>query len=102
MIGDKPLQPYVGGGFVLAMLTNAHQPGNTNTTVADAINNAASGGFLQVMGGVQYRFAKKAAIYAHYQYTPQGHDFLLAGGAHTFSGGVRYALLGSKESDPRR
>jgi len=99
-IGDKQLQPYVGGGFVLATLSNAHQPGNTNTTVADAINEAASGGFLQVMGGVQYRFAKKGAIFAHYQYTPQGRDFLMAGGAHTISGGIRYAFLGSKENDP--
>jgi opacity protein-like surface antigen len=99
-IGDKALQPYVGGGFVLVTLTNANQPGNTSNTVADAINDAASGGFLQVMGGAQYRFAQKGALFAHYQYTPQGRDFLLTGGAHTISGGVRWAFLGSKENDP--
>jgi len=98
MIGDKALQPYVGGGFVLAMLTNANQP-NASQTVATAINQAASGGFLQVMGGAQLRFGKKAAIFAHYQYTPHGRTFLLPGGGHTFSGGLRYALLGSKETD---
>lgn len=97
-IGDKPLQPYVGGGFVLATLTNARQP-NASTTVATAINDAASGGFLQVMGGAQLRFAKKGALFVNYQYTPQGRDFLLASGAHSFSGGVRWAFLGSKETD---
>lgn len=98
-IGDKPLQPYLGGGFVLATLTNARQT-NASTSVATAINDAASGGFLQVMGGAQYRFAKRGALFAHVQFTPQGQDFLLAGSATTFSGGVRWAFLGSKENDP--
>ena len=98
-IGDKPLQPYVGGGFVLVTLTNARQTA-ASATVATAIDNAASGGFIQVMGGAQLRFARKGALFAQYQYTPQGRDFLLAGGAHAVSGGVRWAFLSSKEADP--
>jgi opacity protein-like surface antigen len=100
-IGSKAIQPYVGGGFVLATLTNARDPNNaSNATVNTAIDDAASGGFIQVMGGAQFRFGKKAAVYAQYSYTPQGRDFLLAGGGHTVSGGIRYAFLASKETDP--
>ena len=98
-IGDKPLQPYVGGGFVIATLSNARQP-NASSSVAAAIDDAASGGFLQIMGGAQLRFMRKGALFAHYQYTTQGRDFLLAGGGHTLSAGVRWAFLGSKENSP--
>lgn len=99
LIGKKTLQPYAGAGFVLTTLNNARQT-NASSTVAAAINDAASGGFLQVIAGVQLRFGKKGALYGHYQYTPQGRDFLLAGGAHTISGGLRWAFLASRETDP--
>src|SRR5205085_6882870 len=49
LIGDKALQPIIGGGFVIETLTNAHSTSATaSTTVAEAINNAASGGFLHL------------------------------------------------------
>ena len=98
---DGKLQPYVGGGFVMTMLGNAHDPNNpNNATVATAIQDAASSAFLQVMGGAHYRFGRKAALFAQYSYTPQGRNFLLAGGGHVIEGGIRYAFLASKESDP--
>lgn len=100
-IGDWAIQPYVGGGFTLATLTNARDPNNAgNATINTAISEAASGGFLQIMLGAQMRFAGKAALYGQYSFTPQGRDFLLAGAGHTFEGGIRYAFLSSREDDP--
>jgi hypothetical protein len=97
-VGDKQLQPYVGGGFVLATLTNARQP-SASTTVATAITDASSGAFVQILLGAQYRFAKKGAVFGQFQYTPQGQDFLLAGSASVISGGVRWAFLSSRDTD---
>ncbi len=106
MIGDKPWQPYIGIGFVIHSLSNARsappsaQP--PSQTASDAIRAAASGGFLQMMGGVQLRFAKKGALFGQFQYSAQGQDFLLAGGASSFEVGLRWAFLPSKENDPTR
>ena len=95
------IQPYAGGGFVLSTLTSARDPGAaSNAASQDAIQEAASGGFLQLMAGVQMRFGKKAAGFVQYEYTPQGRDFLLTGGGHSFEFGLRYAFLGSRETDP--
>jgi len=100
-IGSGNIQPYVGGGFTLVTLTNARDPNDpTNVNVATAVEDAASGGFLQIMGGAHMRMGKKAAVFVQYEYTPHGRDFLLAGGGHTFEGGLRYAFLGSRETDP--
>jgi hypothetical protein len=101
LIGDKAFQPIVGGGFVIETLTNAHSTAPTaSTTVQDAVNNAASGGFLHLMAGAQYRMGKKLAIFGNFGYTTQGRTFLLAGSAMSFEGGIRYAFLGAKENDP--
>jgi hypothetical protein len=106
MIGDKPLQPYIGLGFVIHSLSNARSaPPSTqppSQTVSDDIKAASSGGFLQVMGGIQLRFAKKGALFGQVQYSAQGRDFLLAGGASSFEVGLRWAFLPSKENDPTR
>jgi hypothetical protein len=103
LIGDKAFQPYVGGGFVIQTLSNARSTAATPTTTdVNAITAAASGGFLQVMAGFQLRMGKKAALFAHYQLSPQGRAFLLAGGANSFEGGLRYAFLSAKEDDPTR
>lgn len=100
IVGDKALQPYVGGGFVIETLTNARSTqASPSTTVEDAIANASSGGFLHLMAGVQYRFAPKTAIFGTFGYSTQGRDFLLAGSAMTFQGGIRHAFLPSKEKD---
>lgn len=101
LIGDKALQPVVGGGFVIQTLTNAHSTqANASTTVQDAIATAASGGFLHLMAGAQYRISRKAAVFGNFGYTTQGRDFLLAGSAMSFQGGIRYAFLAAKENDP--
>jgi hypothetical protein len=101
IIGDKAFQPYVGGGFVIETLTDARSTQtNASTTVQDAVADAASGGFLHLMAGAQYRMGPKLAIFGNFGYTTQGRDFLLAGSAMTFQGGVRYAFLGAKENDP--
>jgi len=106
MIGDKPLQPYIGGGFAIHSLSNARSappsPQPPSPTVSDDIKSAASGGFFQIMAGVQLRFAGKGALFGQYQYSAQGHDFLLAGGANSFEVGLRWAFLPSKENDPTR
>ncbi|HEY2804317.1 MAG TPA: hypothetical protein VGI92_00505 [Gemmatimonadales bacterium] len=101
IIGDKQLQPYIGGGFVIETLTNAR---TTQVPFSQATQNnvsaAASGGFMHIIAGAQYRMGKKAAIFANYSFTSQGRDFLLAGSAMTIQGGIRYAFLGAKENDP--
>lgn len=106
MIGDKALQPYVGMGFVIHSLSNARSaapsPQPPSNTVADAIKAASSGGFLQLTGGIQLRFARKGALFGQVQYTAQGRDFLLAGGASSFEAGLRWAFLPAKENDPTR
>jgi hypothetical protein len=106
MIGDKALQPYVGIGFVIHSLSNARSaPPSTqppSQTVSDDIKAASSGGFFQLMGGIQLRFAKKGALFGQVQYSAQGHDFLLAGGASSLEVGLRWAFLPSKEDDPTR
>jgi opacity protein-like surface antigen len=101
IVGDRALQPYVGGGFVIESLTNPRSTAASPTsTQNDAIAAAASGGFLHILAGVQYRMGRKAAIFAHYSYSAQGRDFLLAGSAQSFVGGIRYAFLNAKENDP--
>lgn len=106
MVGDKPLQPYIGIGFVIHSLSNARSappsPQPPSQTVSDDIKAASSGGFLQMMGGIQLRFAKKGALFGQFQYSAQGRDFLLAGGASSFEVGLRWAFLPSKENDPTR
>lgn len=101
IIGDKALQPYVGGGFVIETLTNAR---STNAAasilVQDAVAAASSGGFLHLMAGAQYRFGRKTALFGNFGFSTQGRDFLLAGSAMTFQGGIRHAFLGAKENDP--
>ena len=98
---DGNIQPYVGGGFVLATLTSARDPNAApNAASQNAIQDAASGGFLQLMGGAHMRFGKKGALFVQYQFTPQGRDFLLEGGAHSLEGGIRWAVLGGRESEP--
>jgi hypothetical protein len=99
MVGSSALQPYVGGGFIIETLTNAHNTGTSTSTVDQAIFDAASGGFGMVMAGAQWRMGRKLAIFGHFQYTAQGSDFLLAGGSGSLAGGLRYAFLGSREAD---
>ena len=90
-----------GGGFVMAMLANARDPNDpNNVTVGTAIEDAASSAFLQVQVGAHYRMGKKMAIFGQYSYSPHGRDFMLSGGGHVIEGGIRYAFLSSRESDP--
>jgi hypothetical protein len=106
MIGDKDLQPYIGGGFVIHSLSNARSappsPQPPSQTVQDDIKSASSGGFFMMMAGIQLRFGGKGALFAQYQYSAQGHDFLLAGGANSLEAGLRWAFLPAKENDPTR
>ena len=104
MIGDKPLQPYVGIGFVIHSLSNARSADAVppSPVLQDNIKAAASGGFFQIMAGAQLRFAKKGALFGQYQYSPQGTGFLLAGASNSFEVGLRWAFLPSKENDPTR
>lgn len=94
------LQPYVGGGFVIETLTSARYTGaSPSAALTSAVSDASSGGFALVMIGAQYRMGRKMALYAHYQGSPQGRDFLLAGSAHSIEAGIRYAFLPAREDD---
>ena len=94
------LQPYLGGGFVIETLMNVQvASGSPSTAEEQAISDASSGGFGLIIGGVQMRMGRKLALYAQYQGSPQGRDFLLRGSAHSFEAGIRYAFLPSREDD---
>lgn len=93
-------QPYVGGGFVIETLTNSRiSAGTPSAALIQAVNDASSGGFALVMLGAQMRMGRKMALYAHYQASPQGRDFLLAGSSHSLEAGLRYAFLPAREDD---
>jgi opacity protein-like surface antigen len=93
-------QPYVGGGFVIETLTNSRiTAGSPSAALIQAVQDASSGGFALVMAGIQLRMGSKMALYAHYQGSPQGRDFLMAGSAHAFEAGLRYAFLPAREDD---
>ena len=97
MVGNNNLQPYVGGGFTIHILANARSTTtNPSQGVVDAIDDAASQAFLFMMGGLQYRMGRMA-LFGSLQYTPQGKGYLLQGGSTNFEGGIRYALLGSRD-----
>lgn len=98
LIGNGRLQPYVGGGFALHILANA-QSTTTNppANVSTAITDAASGAFLFLVGGVQYRMGTKGAVYASWQYSPLGRTYMLQGGSSSLEAGFRYALLNATD-----
>lgn len=95
------IQPYVGAGFVIETLTNSRYTGagTISSAVSSAITDASSGGFALVIAGVQMRMGRRLALYAHYQGSPQGRDFLLQGSSHSLEGGIRYAFLPAREDD---
>jgi opacity protein-like surface antigen len=96
------LQPYLGGGFVIETLGNARitTPAAPTQAQQRALADASSGGFALIIAGIQLRMGSKMALYAHYQGSPQGRDFLLAGSSHSFEAGIRYAFMPSREQDP--
>ncbi len=96
------IQPYVGGGFVIETLTNTRFTGASSpgtTAEQNALADASSGGFAFVTAGIQIRMGRKMALFAQYQTSPQGRDFLLAGSSHSLEGGIRYAFLPAREDD---
>jgi hypothetical protein len=98
MIGNRRIQPYVGGGFALHILANARSTTTSPpATISDAISDAASGAFLFFVGGAQYRMGTKGAVFAAWQYSPLGRNYLLQGGSSSFEAGIRYAFLNARE-----
>jgi len=98
MIGNSRLQPYLGGGFALHVLANAHSTtANPSTAVATAISDASSGAQVFVIGGAQYRLGAKSAVYASWQYSPLGRTYILQGGTSSLEAGFRYAFLNAKD-----
>ena len=98
IIGDSRLQPYLGGGFALHILANAHSTTpNPAAAVSTAISDAASGAFLFFVGGLQYRMGTKGAVFASWQYSPLGRTYMLQGGSSSFEAGFRYAFLNARD-----
>jgi len=95
---NGPIQPYVGGGFVIETLSNAAVNSTSPTTVQNQfVDQNSSGGFALAMGGIQIRVGK-LAVFGQAQFSPQGRGFMLPNGSASFEAGVRYAFLGSRES----
>ena len=94
------IQPYLGGGFVIETLFNSRSAsGSPSNAELQAISDASSGGFAMVLAGIQLRMGRKMALYAQYQGSPQGADFLLSGSSHSFEAGLRYAFMPAREDD---
>jgi len=100
---DSRIQPYLGGGFTIQQLPDATPVLGTDTLTASQIE-----GLLRVVdqtssraspvftGGLQFRLGR-LAVYGHYQFMPEGRNFLLTGSQHVFQGGLRYALSSARE-----
>ncbi len=102
MVGNGQIQPYIGGGFALHILANAQSTtASPAAGVVTAIEDAASGAFLFLNAGAQYRFGTKGAVFATWMYSPLGSDYMLQGGSHSLEAGVRYAFLNAREDNSR-
>lgn len=100
---DSRIQPYLGGGFTIQQLPDATPVLGTDTLTANQIE-----GLLKVIdqtstraapvftAGLQFRLGR-LAVYGHYQFMPEGRNFLLTGSQHIFQGGLRYALTPARE-----
>lgn len=101
---DNWIQPYIGGGFSIHQVTNAFPIAADLATMTQSqlegvlrtIDINSTKAFPVVTGGLQLRFSRLAA-FGHYQYMPQGRNFLLTGVQHVFGAGIRYALTSSRE-----
>jgi hypothetical protein len=100
---DSRLQPYLGGGFTIQQLPDATPVLGSDTLTANQIE-----GLLKVVdqtatravpvftGGLQFRLGR-LAVYGHYQFMPEGRNFLLTSSQHVLQGGLRYALTSARE-----
>lgn len=100
---DSRIQPYLGGGFTIQQLSDALPVLGGDTLTVNQIE-----GLLKIVdqtstravpvftGGLQLRLGR-LAIYGHYQFMPEGRNFLLTGSQHVFQGGLRYALSSARE-----
>jgi hypothetical protein len=98
---DGNLQVMIGGGFAIHQINGAVAQGPYSSVqeVVNASNSVAeldTKAFMVMAGGAQYRFGRWAA-FAHYNYMPGSSDFLIPGGSHALTAGVRYALTSSHE-----
>lgn len=101
---DNWIQPYIGGGFSIHQVTDAIPVGAdlTSLTLSQiegmlrTIDETSTKAYPVFTGGLQLRFSR-LALFGHYQYMPQGRNFLLTSAQHVFAGGLRYALTSSRE-----
>jgi hypothetical protein len=98
---DKKLQVMLGGGFAIHQINGAvaQGPFNSLQEVVNAGNSVAeldTKAFLVMAVGTQYRMGR-LALFANYNFMPGANDFLIPGGQHTLSGGIRYALTSAHE-----
>jgi hypothetical protein len=100
---QKAIQPFAGAGFAIMEVLNPTVTCQSCTTPSDfatiqsEADNAASKGFVWLMGGVDIRQGK-LSIFGHYTLTSSAKGFLLEGTTHSVEGGIRYSLGSSKES----
>lgn len=98
---DNFIQPYLGGGFSIHQVTDGLPLGTFNTLseaegALRTIDEVSTKAYPVFTGGLQLRFSRLAA-FGHYQYMPQGRNFLLTSAQHVFAAGLRYALTNSRE-----
>lgn len=102
---DGWIQPFLGGGFTIQQVTDATPTPlqdflllnpNEQQGVFRTIDQTDTKAFPVFTGGLQLRFGG-LALFGHYQFLPEGRDFLLSGSQHALQTGLRYALSSSRE-----
>lgn len=90
--------PFFGVGFGFMHVHNAFPLAAANPEEAFAITeDRGSFGFGTFVGGLQFRVGGVAAFGMYQITTRPGGEKLITGPTHTFSGGLRFSLGGSRE-----
>ncbi len=90
--------PFFGVGFGFMHLHNPFPIGAADPDLAKAIaEDFGSFGFGTFVGGLQFRVGGVAAFGMYQITTRPGEEKLIKGPTHTFSGGLRFSLGGSRE-----
>ncbi len=104
---QKPIEPFLGGGFALMEVLNPIVTCGTCATDAEfaqiqgEADADASKAFFWWMGGLDIKVGR-LALFGHYVVTSSAKSFLIQSTTHTFEGGLRVGLGGSKEGITER
>ncbi len=97
---NNQLQILVGGGFAIHKISDAVPLGAASVQeeqlAIQRISEFDTKAFAWFGGGFQWRIGK-LAVFGNYQFSPGTDTFLITSEQHTVTGGLRYALVSSRE-----